>query len=138
MTWFLILDYVLCPVASFLLILVLIILYRRKQVSRNRNQIFVLIGLCHTESAFAIFSILSMFQLLPPRLVIILEIYLSILYYSFMIFLTSDRFLVFYLNMKYPLFCTQKRLLKIIFSVVAFPMILVLILALAIQFELIN
>ena len=138
MAWFLILDYVLCPVASFLLILVLIILYGRKQVSRNRNQIFLLIGLCHTESAFAIFSILSMFQLLPHRVVIILEIYLSILYYSFMIFLTSDRFLVFYLNMKYPIFCTHKRLLKIIFSVVAFPMIPVLILALAIQFELIN
>lgn len=138
MAWFQILDYVLCPVASFLLILVLIILYRRKEVSRNRNQIFILIGLCHTESAFAIFSILSMFQLLPPRVVIILEIYLSILYYSFMILLISDRFLVFYLNMKYPIFYSQKRLLKIIFSVVAFPVILVLILALAIQFELTN
>ena len=138
MAWFLILDYVLCPVASVVMMLVLILLYRRKQASRNRNQFFVLIGLCHTESAFAICSIFSMFQLLPHRIAIILEIYLQILYYSFMILLTSDRFLVFYLSMKYPIFCTPKRLLKIIFSVVAFPMILVLILVIVIQFELIN
>ena len=138
MAWFLILDYVLCPVALFFLILVLILLYRRNQVSRISNQIFVLIGLCHTESAFVIFSILNVFQLLPHGVVIVLEIYLSILYYSFMILLTSDRFLFFYLNMKYPIFCTPKRLLKIIFSVVAFPMILVLALVLAFQFGLMN
>ena len=52
-----------------------------------------------------------------------------------MILLTSDRFLVFYLNMKYPMYCTPKKLLKIILSVVVVPMIFFLILALAIQFD---
>ena len=40
--------------------------------------------------------------------------------------------------MKYPIFCTPKKMLKIIFSAVFVPIILVLILAFAIQFKLIN
>ena len=76
-----------------------------------------------------------MFALLPRWVINIFETYISILYYSFMILLTSDRFLVFYLNMKYPMHCTPKKLRKIIISVVVFPMILFLILALAIQFD---
>ena len=135
MAWFLILRYILCPFASLVQVLGLISLYRRRQVSRNRNQIYILIGLCHTESALAIFNILYMFELLPSSVIIIFEVYISILYYSFMILLTSDRFLVFYLNMKYPIYCTPKKLLKVVFAVVAVPMILFLILALAIQFE---
>ena len=135
MAWFLILQYILCPLALLVQVLGLILLYRRRQVSRNRNQIYILIGLCQTESALAIFNILYMFELLPSRVIIIFEVYISILYYSFMILLTSDRFLVFYLNMKYPIYCTPKKFLKVVFAVVAVPMILFLILALAIQFE---
>ena len=135
MAWFLILQYILCPLALLVQVLGLILLYRRRQVSRNRNQIYILIGLYQTESALAIFNILYMFELLPSRVIIIFEVYISILYYSFMILLTSDRFLVFYLNMKYPIYCTPKKFLKVVFAVVAVPMILFLILALAIQFE---
>ena len=135
MAWFLILQYILCPLALLVQVLGLILLYRRRQVSRNRNQIYILIGLCQTESALAIFNILYMFELLPSRVIIIFEVYISILYYSFMILLTSDLFLVFYLNMKYPIYCTPKKFLKVVFAVVAVPMILFLILALAIQFE---
>ena len=138
MTWFLILEYVLCPVVLLIQMLGLILLYRRKQLSRNKNQIYILIALCHTESAFAILSTLYMFQVAPLRVTTLLEKYLSVLYYSFMILLTSDRFFVFYLSMKYPIYCTPRKLLKIIISVVVVPMVLILILAVAIQFELIN
>ena len=138
MTWFLILEYVLCPIVLLIQILGLILLYRRKQISRNKNQIYILIALCHTESTFAMLSTLYMFQLAPLRVTTLLEKYLSVLYYSFMILLTSDRFLIFYLNMKYPIYCTPRKLLKIIISVVVVPMVLILILALAIQFQLIN
>ena len=135
MAWLLIFQYILCPFAFFVQVLGLILLYRRKQVSRNRNQIYILIGLCHTESGSGVFNIFYMFALLPRWVINIFETYISILYYSFMILLTSDRFLVFYLNMKYPMHCTPKKLRKIIISVVVFPMILFLILALAIQFD---
>ena len=138
MGWFLILHYVLIPVALFVQILGLILLYQRKVRSTNTNQVYILIALCHTGNVFAVFSILYMFQLFSTWVTTVLEKYLSILYYSFMILLTSDRFLVFYLNLKYPLYCTPKKLLKIIISVVAVPLILVLIMALAVQFELIN
>ena len=138
MAWFLILHYVLCPVALFVQILGLILLYQRNILTRNTNQIYTLIALCHTGNAFVVFSIIYVFQLLSSWVTTILEKYLSILSYSFMILLTSDRFLVFYLNMKYPIYCTPKKFLKIIFSMVVVPMVLVLILALAVQFEIIN
>ena len=107
---------------------------------RNRNQAHILMALFHTESAFAVFNILHMFPLLLCRVASILEIYFSMFcnIYSFMVLFVSDRFLVFYLNMKYPIFCTPKKMLKIIFSAVFVPIILVLILAFAIQFKLIN
>ena len=115
MAWFLVLQYILCPFASLVQVLGLILLYRRRKVSRNRNQRYILIGLWLTESAFGIFNIFYLFALLPRWIINILETYLSVLYYSFMILLTSDRFLVFYLNMKYPIHCTSKKLLKIFF-----------------------
>ena len=95
-------------------------------------------ALFHSESAFAVCNILHMFPLLLCRVASILEIHFSILFYSFLMLFMSDWFLVFYLNMKYPIFCTPKKMLKIIFAAVFVPMILVLILALAIQFKLIN
>ena len=138
MGWFLISYYVLVPVALFVQMLGLILLYQRKILPRNPNQIYILIALCHTENAFAVFSISYTFQLFSTWVTTVVEKYLSILYYSYMILLTSDRFLVFYLNMKYPIYCTPGKLFKIIISVVVVPMALVLILALAIQFGLIN
>ena len=122
-------------IASLVQVLGLILLYRRRKVSRNRNQRYILIGLWLTESAFRIFNIFYLFALLPRWIINILETYLSVLYYSFMILLTSDRFLVFYLNMKYPIHCTSKKLLKIFFSVVVVPVILFLMLAPPTQFE---
>ena len=118
--------YILCPFASLVQVLGLILLYRRRKVSRNRNQRYILIRLWLTESAFGIFNIFYLFTLLPRWVINIFETYLSVLYYSFMILLTSDRFLVFYLNMKYPIHCTSKKLLKIFFSVVVVPVILFL------------
>ena len=116
MAWFLILQYILCPPALLVQVLGLILLYRTRQVARNSNQIYILIGLCHTESVFGIFNIFYLFALLPRWVINVFETYISILYYSFMILLTSDRFLVFHLNMKYPIHCTPKKMLKIFFS----------------------
>ena len=120
-------NYILCPLALLVQVLGLILLCRRKQVLRNRNQIYILIGLCHTESALVIFNILYMFELLPGRIIIIFEIYISILYYSFMILLTSDRFLVFTWIWNIQCIAHQNKLLKIFFAVIVVPMILFLI-----------
>ena len=45
-----------------------------------------------------------------------------------MVLFTFDRFLVFYLTIKYSIYCTSKKLLKIIYTVVTFTVIFVLIL----------
>ena len=123
-----IVEYVLCSVVLFTQILGLRLLYRQKNLSRNKNQIYLLIALCHTASILAVLMILNLVKLSPTELLWFPEIYLRILYHVFMVLFTLDRFLVFYLAIKYPIYCTSKKLLKIIYTVVVFTVIFVLIL----------
>ena len=135
MSTFLILGYALCSTALFFQIVGLILLHWRKSHSRNKNQIYLLIALFHTESAYLARSILYFIILSSVELLWCLDIYLVILYYFFMIMLTLDRFLAFYWNIKYPIYFRPKKLLKILYSIVAFTTIFVLILVLVIHFK---
>ena len=135
MSTFLILGYALCSTALFFQIVGLILLHRRKNHSRNKNQIYLLIALFHTKSAYLARSILYFIILSSVELLWCLDIYLVILYYFFMIMLTLDRFLAFYWNIKYPIYFRPKKLLKILYSIVAFTTIFVLILVLVIHFK---
>ena len=74
-------------------------------------------------------------ELLPNLLRFCTEIYLAIIYYFFMILLILDRFLVFYLNLKYTVYCTPKKLLKIVYSMMVLSAICVLILLATIHLE---
>ena len=131
----LVLEYVISFTATCVHILAITLLYRRKNHSRLKNQIYLLIGLCHTESMFIIRSVALTLQLLPNLLRYCTEIYLAIIYYFFMILLILDRFLVFYLNLKYVVYCTPKKLLKIIYSMMVLSTICVLILLATIHLE---
>ena len=124
-----IVEYVLCFAVLFIQILALLILYRQKTLSRNKNQIYLLIALCHTASILAFLKILNLVKLSPTELLWFSEICVRILYHVFMALFTLDRFLVFYLTIKYTIYCTSKKLLKIIYTAVAFTVIFVLILA---------
>ena len=123
-----IVEFVLCSVVLFIQILGLLLLYRQKTLSRNKNQIYLLITLCHTASILAFLRILEVVKLSPTELLHFSEIYFGILYHAFMVLFTFDRFLVFYLTIKYSIYCTSKKLLKIIYTVVTFTVIFVLIL----------
>ena len=123
-----IVEYVLCYVVLFTQILGLRLLNRQKNLSRNKNQIYLLIALCHTASILAVLRIVNLVKLSPTELLHFSEIYFGILYHVFMVLFTLDRFLIFYLTIKYPIYCTSKKLLKIIYTVVIFTVIFVLIL----------
>ena len=123
-----IVELVLSFTVLFIQILGLILLYRQKTRSKNKNQIYLLIAICHTASILAVLTILNPIKSLPKELLWFPEIYFRILYHVFMTLFTLDRFLVFYLTIKYPIYCTPKKLLKIIYTVVMFTAILVLIL----------
>lgn len=123
MSQLLIMRYVLCSAVLFIHILGLLILYRQKYLSRNKNQIYLLIALCQTESIIAVLSIphlgkLLKFLKLHVEILWFSEKYFAILNYFFMVLLTLDRFLVFYFTMKYPIYCTLKKLLKILYMVI--------------------
>ena len=122
-----IVELVLSFTVLFIQILGLILLYRQKNRSKN-NQIYLLIAICHTASILAVLTILNPIKSLPKELLWFPEIYFRILYHVFMTLFTLDRFLVFYLTIKYPIYCTPKKLLKIIYTVVMFTAIFVLIL----------
>ena len=133
-----IVEYVLCSVVLFIQILGLRLLYRQKSLSRNKNQIYLLIALCHTATILAVLRILNLAKLLPTELLWFPEIYFRIFYHVLMVLFTLDRFLVFYFAIKYPLYCTSKKLLKIIYIVVVLAIIFVLILVVLILCKVIH
>ena len=133
-----IVEYVLCSVVLFIQILGLRLLYRQKSLSRNKNQIYLLIALCHTATILAVLRILNLAKLLPTELLWFPEIYFRIFYHVLMVLFTLDRFLVFYFAIKYPLYCTSKKLLKIINTVVVLAIIFVLILVVLILCKVIH
>ena len=139
MDWFSIFDCFLCAVVLVVHIYALILLYRRKHIARNKNQIFLLKALCQTESTYAVKNILHVtVVLLNTELIWLvdfivwfsrfLSICISILYHCFMSFLTLDRFLIFYLNFKYPVSLTSRKVAKCIYAVVLVTILISLIL----------
>ena len=128
MSQIIIVEYVLSFTVLFIQILGLILLHRQKNRSRNKNQIYLLIALCDTASILAALKLLNLIKSLPRELLWFSEIYFGILYHFFMVLFTTDRFLVFYLTIKYPIYLTSKKLLKIIYMIVVLALAFVLIL----------
>ena len=139
MNWFYIFDFTWCTIVLIVHVNTLILLYRRKNYSRNKNQIYSLIALCHTESMFAVKSILFGIVATTENSVVwvnnfivwfarFLHSYVIILYYFFMILLTLDRFMIFYFNMRYPFYCTGRTMLKSIYTIALVSLIYSLVL----------
>ena len=128
MNWFYIFDFSWCTIVLIVHASALVILYRRKNYSRNKNQIYSLIALCHTESMFAVKNILFGIAATTETSVVwvndfivwsarVLHLYSVILYYCFMILLTLDRFMIFYFNIRYSIYCTARTMLKSIYTI---------------------
>ena len=139
MNWFYIFDFSWCTIVLIVHINTLILLYRRKNYSRNKNQIYSLIALCHTESMFAVKIILFGIAATTETSVVLandfilwfgrfLHFYAIILYYFFMILLTLDRFMIFYFNMRYSFYCTARTMLKSIYTIALVSLIFSLVL----------
>ena len=139
MNWFYIFDFSWCTIVLIVHINTLILLYRRKNYSRNKNQIYSLIALCHTESMFAVKIILFGIAATTETSVVLandfilwfgrfLHLYAIILYYFFMILLTLDRFMIFYFNMRYSFYCTARTMLKSIYTIALVSLIFSLVL----------
>ena len=117
-------EYTLASIIIVINIVALVILNRSKDNIKNKNQRNIIIVLCLCELSGAAFSI--SFYMLRYRISAIIlgiivcftMIFNALNYYFVMSFLTLDRLFVFYLNIKYQFYVSQKRVLKsIIFFV---------------------
>ena len=105
-----------------------------------------------TESTYAIFAAtcLNIFVpkvnvankwgiiLIETWYIRIMDFTLQFLLYFFMTLVTLDRFLIFYLNMKYSIYCTTKRLLKLVLSTIAVLLTIVPSVTMSIYFKQID
>ena len=105
-------------------IFALVLLEQHKDNLRNKNQRNIIAALCGCELSEALlYGVFYICKLHVSK--VILEvifcfkiIYFSLTYYFIMYLLTIDRFLVFYLNIRYNLYVTSTKLIKLIISTV--------------------
>ena len=105
-----------------------------------------------TESTYVIFAVMCLSIFVPKVNVAnkwgiilveawyirIMDFTLRCLFYFFMILVTLDRFLTFYLNIKYSSYCTTERLLKLVLSTIAVLLMIVLSVTMSIYFKQID
>ena len=117
------LDYAFLSLVIVFEIVALTLLYRNKSSARNKNQVY-LIGILliqefiHTTSLILYETSLANVWIYTICFYIN-NIFLYPTYYWIMSLITVDRFLAFYLNIRYPAHVTLKRTLKtIVFGIV--------------------
>lgn len=118
----------LITVTIFFLAVALVLLNLNKEFGRNKTQVYIIAALFIYELFSYILlgidaAIYYGTDLYNNRIVSIIvgeffNVFTTLVYYTLMVLLVLDRFLVFYLNVKYPLYCTTLNLLKVIISFV--------------------
>ena len=128
MIWFEYVESILLPLIIMLEILALVLLYRHKNKKRNKHQVYIIAALCISALSFIVIHIITYKRASPVAISLCwlyVILFIRFTYYSTMTILTVDRFLVFYLNIKYQVKWPLERILKLlgfthIFSFVLF------------------
>jgi len=142
--WFSISNLVINGIAALLHCIALALLNKEKRYSRSKVQIYLLTGMCLTEAILSliymtgvVLDIMVFYSTIQVNfayyniIILALDYYLAVLLWFFMVTLTVDRFLAFYLDLKYRVYITPGRMLKFILisssiiSIVALPISIV-------------
>ena len=129
MSWRDSVEYTLASVIIVINLVALVVMNRSKDSIKNKNQRNIIIALCLCELSGAVFSIcfyMLKYHISMIVLVIIVcstIIFNTLNYYFIMAILTLDRLLVFYFNIKYQFYVSQKRVLRSIISFVTISFI---------------
>ena len=122
MNWYNIVEYIILSLIVIFQMIALTLLYRRKNCARNKNQVHLIGMLFFKEGFDAVFIIITKVIIVEVKLgnnllIKILRLTINIVlhptYFLIMTLITADRFLAFYLNIKYPVYVTLKKILKI-------------------------
>ena len=109
MIWFEYVESILLPLIIKVEILALVLLYRHKNKKRNKHQVYIIAALCisalNGALSVIVIHIIITYKRASPVAISLCWLYVILFirftYYSTMTILTVDRFLVFYLNIKY-------------------------------------
>ena len=130
MEWYTLVNYTLRSTNIVLQIVALFFLWRSRLIKRIKNQVIIITGLCVCEMTGAVFGITCAIvdQYRVSRILSSIcnsfgYIFFMINYYFIMTLLTIDRFLVFYLNVKYHIRFPPAKVLKMIQIVIAISLI---------------
>ena len=153
MSWFEIFDGSFLAFVLIIHVFVLKLLFREKKTSKTKIQLYLVIALFITESTAILFILTDLLVVrLSDSLIIVKKIavyirvwlinfifmYLRLLFYMFIVLLTVDRFLVFYYNIKYMLYCKPRQLMKLIYLIMSVSFFMVVLFTLGIHFKYIN
>ena len=122
MTWYYIVNNILWLVVVILNLFALFLLKRRTQSNRNLNQTHIIAALCiyHFVDALACFSfdLMDYVNPMPLKLYLVTfcvtDIYIGVNTSITMFLLLGDRFLLFYLNLRYRFYLPPKRITRLI------------------------
>ena len=126
MIWVEIVQYILLSVVVIVNSLALFLLKEGAHSHRHANQVNIIAALCIYELVGGLVSILfyivkynvtNMTRKLLDVTLCVTDIYITFNYYFIMILLTIDRFLVFYLNMKYHFYLPPRKITSLIIVV---------------------
>ena len=119
-SWYDILEYTLLPSIIVIHTVAFVFLKRSKYSKRYKNQIVIITFLCIFELVGAVllisYGIFDYFvsSFVADIILCFIEIFIMFNYYFMMLLLTMDRFLVFYLNLRYQLYVSSSKTLKLI------------------------
>ena len=152
MVWFKVLDNILLSICFIAEFYALFLLHRWKASPRQKIQVYLIMSVYLTEITYVIFAIICVSTFVPKINVAnkwgiilieawyirVIDFTLRLLFYFFMTLVTLDRFLTFYLNVKYSSYCSTKRLLKLVLSTIAVLLTIVLSVTISIYFKQIS
>lgn len=142
--WWEIVNYTLSSCIIIIHIVGLIFLKRSKYSSRHKNQVLIItsLSLCElTGTVLGIsYGLFTYFESIVMAEIILCftEIFITFNFYFIMILLTIDRFLVFYLKLKYSLYFSPSKVWKIILWLALLCLLTTAIFAILIPLETIT
>ena len=142
--WWEIVNYTLSSCIIIIYIVGLIFLKRSKYSSRHKNQVLIITSLSICELTGTVlgisYGLFTYFESLVLAEIILCftEIFITFNFYFIMILLTIDRFLVFYLKLKYSLYFSPSKVSKIILWLALLCLLTTAIFAILIPLETIT
>ena len=143
MVWLDYVGYSLIVLVIICQVIALILLHIDKHIGRNRNPLYLIKALLFFEMGTHFFYGACFLIGIKKRIILITlnvfaKSFISLTYFAIMTLLVLDRFLAFYLNIKYLVICTKKRIKKVVIALISIIFVLSTLLVILVIVEIID